>query len=196
MICGQKVRLRAPERSDFESYARWVNNKEIWQYLGEGPVFESMTIATRDDAENWYMKWLRDPNRRAFSVEDLNGVLIGNCQLMEIDWNARHAQLAITIGEPDYWSHGYGTDAICLLLDLAFNGYNLHRVFLTVVDFNERAKRCYEKCGFRVEGLQRQHDFVDGVYHDAVAMSILEDEYRELRRGTPGTGTSSEPIGA
>jgi len=41
------------------------------------------------------------------------------------------------------------------------------------------AKRLYEKVGFKEEGIMREAIFRNGVYHDYVVMSILEDEYRD-----------------
>jgi RimJ/RimL family protein N-acetyltransferase len=57
----------------------------------------------------------------------------------------------------------------------------LHRIALTVLDDNERARRCYLKCGFREEGRLRSSRFRDGVWHDEIQMSILEDEFRSSR---------------
>ena len=58
----------------------------------------------------------------------------------------------ISIGEPDAWGQGYGTEATGLMLWLAFERIGLHRVGLSVFSFNERAIRSYEKAGFRLEG--------------------------------------------
>jgi RimJ/RimL family protein N-acetyltransferase len=59
----------------------------------------------------------------------------------------------------------------------AFTGLALHRVALTVFEFNSRAIRAYEKCGFVVEGRARQAIFRDGRFWDELHMSILLDEW-------------------
>lgn len=174
MSVGEKVRLRAPERGDLEKYRQWVNRREVWQYLGDGPMFMSP-----ENEEEWFEKTIKDPNQRLLSVETIDGILIGNCSLMGIDWLSRSAELAITIGESEYWGKGYGGDTIKLLLDLAFNQYNLHRVYLHVLDNNIRGRRCYAKCGFREEGVLRESAYLHGEYRDFVIMGILEDEYRQ-----------------
>jgi RimJ/RimL family protein N-acetyltransferase len=56
---------------------------------------------------------------------------------------------------------------------------NLHRVELEVFDYNSRAIRCYEKCGFKLEGRRREAMFRDGRYHDALIMAILREEFEE-----------------
>jgi RimJ/RimL family protein N-acetyltransferase len=46
-----------------------------------------------------------------------------------------------------------------------------------VFAFNFRAIHVYEKLGFVREGLRREVLFMDGVYHDAVVMGLLQYEY-------------------
>jgi RimJ/RimL family protein N-acetyltransferase len=48
---------------------------------------------------------------------------------------------------------------------------------LRVFDYNHRAIRAYEKCGFQHEGAMRQAHFADSAYHDELIMGILREEY-------------------
>ncbi|NLG24638.1 MAG: GNAT family N-acetyltransferase, partial [Clostridiales bacterium] len=41
-----------------------------------------------------------------------------------------------------------------------------------------RAIRCYEKCGFQLEGRLRQDIYSDGAYRDLLMMGVLRDERR------------------
>lgn len=63
---------------------------------------------------------------------------------------------------------------------------NLHRVSLGVLDYNMRAQRCYEKCGFRVELRERQARLRNGHWCDHILMGILQDEFFERNQATPG----------
>jgi RimJ/RimL family protein N-acetyltransferase len=49
-----------------------------------------------------------------------------------------------------------------------------------VVEYNARALRAYQKCGFVIEGREREAAFVDGTWFDDVMMGILDREYREM----------------
>ena len=64
--------------------------------------------------------------------------------------------------------------------DFAFRELKLHRLSLDVFSFNTRAKKAYEKAGFRVEGSLRDAIWDNGVYADDILMSILEDEWQQL----------------
>lgn len=86
------------------------------------------------------------------------------------------------IGIKEYLGNGYGIEAIKILQDFVFNRLNLNRLQLEVHDFNERAYRCYLKCGFKEEGRLREKSFVNGHYSDTIYMSILKREYEEMKK--------------
>jgi hypothetical protein len=68
------------------------------------------------------------------------------------------------------------------MLDHAFGTLGLHRIALFVFEFNERAVRAYQRCGFVVEGRARESIWRDGRWWDELAMSVLQTDWR-LARG-------------
>jgi RimJ/RimL family protein N-acetyltransferase len=86
------------------------------------------------------------------------------------------AELSIWIGQ-HFRGGGNGTEALRLALRHAFGPLALHKVYLRVLDYNARAIRTYQKCGFRVEGILRQEMKVNGRWQDLVYMGILADEF-------------------
>jgi RimJ/RimL family protein N-acetyltransferase len=107
--------------------------------------------------------------------------LIGNCGLHDVDLKNRSAVFGIVIGDKNYWSQGYGTDATLTLLRFAFEQIGLNRVELFVYDFNPRAQRAYEKAGFKRSGVKRQGLFRNGAFHDEIMMDILREEWDKLK---------------
>lgn len=177
MITGKKVRLRAIERSDIPTFVRWFNDREVTRYLNR---HEPMSLA---EEECWFKHRLDHPDGVIYAIETLDGVHIGNIGLHAINWKDRSATLGIIIGEKNYWDQSYGSDAIRTMLGVAFNEMNLNRVELAVFDFNRRAIRCYEKCGFTLEGREREVLFREGKYHNQLRMSILQREFRRVDTG-------------
>ncbi len=107
--------------------------------------------------------------------------LIGTCAFSQLDGDNGSALYHITIGEQDAWGHGYGTEATRLMVDHAFGALGLHRIGLSVFEFNERAIRSYVSCGFVIEGRARQAIWRDGRWWDELSMSILDAEWRQRR---------------
>ena len=176
---GQLVRLRALERSDLENAYKWINDGEVTQYLMARYPY------SHADEE----KWLAEADTGncyadlRLAIETNDGVHIGNCGLHRGRPEDRTAELGIMIGDKSYWSNGYGTDAMLTLLRFAFHQMNLHKVALGVFEFNERAQACYRKCGFVLEGRNREDYFQDGRYWDIIRMSVLDREFEALHGG-------------
>ncbi|MGC8874793.1 MAG: GNAT family N-acetyltransferase [Chloroflexia bacterium] len=195
MLIGERVRLRAIEREDLPRCVAWLNDPEVVRYL------TLYLPLSREDEERWFEGYLQDPRRKVLAIEAETGEHIGNIGLEEIDWKNRCAELGIFIGEKDRWGQGYGTDAVRTLLRFAFEELNLNRVQLHVFAFNERARRCYIRCGFVEEGRQRQAHYTEGRYHDVILMSILRAEWDALQadpcarsaKGKPGNRGSPVP---
>jgi RimJ/RimL family protein N-acetyltransferase len=117
-------------------------------------------------------------DRASFVIADpASDAARGEIVLMDIDELNRCADLRISLFYEDDFGRGYGTEALRLVLDYAFNTLKLHRVGLDVFDYNARAIHVYEKLGFRREGVLRDALYYDGAFHDSVLMSILEDEW-------------------
>jgi RimJ/RimL family protein N-acetyltransferase len=170
-IVGKKTRLRAIERSDIPTFVHWLNDPEVTQYLA---MYMPMSQAQE---ERWFEAQLEKRDGFILGIETFDGKLIGNLGLVNVDWKNSQALLGIVIGEKEYWNHGYGADAITALLGFAFKQMNLHRVHLATYEYNERAIKCYQKCGFKLEGRMRQAHFYGGRYHDELVMGILREEF-------------------
>lgn len=174
MLYGKRVRLRAIEREDIPAFLRWFNDPEVRQWL------TSIQLLSRAKEERWFEEQLARTNDLILGIEvqvDQGWTLIGNIGLHGLDWKNRRATLGIVIGERDFWDKGFGTEAIEVLLRYAFLELGLHRVELEVFEENRRARRCYEKVGFREEGIRREAVFRDGRFQDLVIMSILAREF-------------------
>lgn len=56
------------------------------------------------------------------------------------------------IGDSKNQGKGIGTFAVKEILNHGFNNLNLNRIQLNVLNYNHRAIKLYEKCGFKLEG--------------------------------------------
>ncbi len=174
MLTGERVTLRAIERDDLQRL--WEFNNDLAVELaggGDPPMPQSYERLVADLEREW-QKGGRDDSLFAIEVD---GAIIGLCQLSNFNQTARNAELGITIGDKEYWGQGYGSEAIALLLHYAFQYRNLNRIWLWCHGANQRGIRAYKGCGFVEEGRLRQHVWSNGSYDDAVYMGILRDEW-------------------
>ncbi|MDD1768201.1 MAG: GNAT family N-acetyltransferase [Methanomassiliicoccales archaeon] len=179
MLEGKKIRLRAVERVDLPIFVKWINDLEVTEFLAINPPM------SMEEEEKWFAN-LGKTEDKVFSVDTMDGKLIGNVGLMKFNWEDRSVLFGIMIGEKEYWNKGYGTDAIETLLRYVFEEMNMNKVYLIADEGNARALRCYEKIGFRKEGLLRQNRYKNGRYSDDVEMSMLQEEWRERSSGQRG----------
>ena len=105
---------------------------------------------------------------------------IGNIYLTGIDYVSRKATSHILIGNHDYWNDGYGTEAMRLLLDYAFNHRNLRRIEAIVLEDNIGSCKMHEKLGYKREGLLRESVYKDGCYKNQVYYALLKSEYKSV----------------
>lgn len=172
-LVGDRIYLSPRNNEDVEKFTEWMNDFQVTDYTGRSGSLMSL------EGEKRYLEEKYNP-QASFSIVTLDeDKLIGTVGLEKINTINRSAVLGIFIGEKDYLSKGYGTEAIRLILDFGFNYMNLHNIKLELISFNERALKCYKKCGFIETGRTRENVFVNGKYYDTISMDILSNEFNE-----------------
>ena len=158
-LYGGRIVLRDKRSDDAENDYRWRSDPELARLDAAIPLTMSFER---------YLKLFEDqmkyptPGSHHYSIDTLDGRFIGNCMYYDMDTVNLEAQLGIVIGDRDYWSDGYGYDAVTTLLDHMFNARSLKRVYLHTLEWNGRAQKSFSKCGFNaVKPVRRMaHDFI------------------------------------
>ena len=174
---GERLRLRRVEREDVKKFHEWVNDPVVTEGLA---LLYPMSM---EDDEDWFQRSRqRDIWERPYAIDLRDGEawrLIGNCTFFDLEPEARSAEVGIMIGDKSVWNQGLGTEAMGLLLRIAFETMNLNRVFLRVYAYNQRAVRAYEKAGFILEGTMRQAVYKHGKFGDVNFMSVLRSDWEK-----------------
>ena len=172
-LAGDRVELRRHAPENFRLYGEWYGDPEIWRLTSwaAAPLSPSAVERLFEDREH-------SPVDDSFAIH-LRGEdePIGVVSLMNISEANASAELSIIVGRPEDRHHGYGAEAIAVLLDYAFEDRGLNRVGLSVFEFNEDAIAAYGKLGFSEEGRLRRALKRDGAFHDAILMSVLKEEW-------------------
>ena len=172
---GDRIYLSPKGVSDeeIEKFTEWMNDFQVTDYTGR-----SGQITTLIGEKDWLENSAKNNENRNFNIIDLNNdKLVGTIGLEHFNWIERSAVLGIFIGDEDYRSNGYGTEAIKLLLEYGFKYLNLQNIKLDLMEFNERALKCYQKCGFKEYGRRRKCKYINGKFYDTISMDILAEEF-------------------
>lgn len=174
MFEGDKVRLRAYTREDLPETRSYVNEEGVGDLLRSDILFPFRP----EDQEKWYESLdAKSDKEYSFAIESReDGAFLGGCGVVEIRAKDRVGRIGMFLGK-EHIGKGYGIDALRVLVAFCFNEINLNKLKLDVFSFNERAVRCYEKAGFKREGVLRQDAYRYGRYHDVIVMGLLRSEW-------------------
>lgn len=173
-IVGETIYLRGLERADLEgAYFDWLNDREVTKFLESGRF-----PSTKEGMEEYYNNTVLSENNVMFGIIDKKADKhIGNIKLGPINWITRIASLGIMIGDKESWGKRYGTEAIRLVSDYAFNKLNLHKLTAGVAAINKGSVRAFERAGFEVEGRAKKQFFLNGEYYDSLYLGMTRQDF-------------------
>lgn len=174
---GKNIFLSPLSKEDIlNDYAGWLNNQETTLFMGSGRF--PLTI---DALKGYIDSYNSSKDGMLLGIflkkTSRHTKHIGNITLHQIDWRNRHAEIGILIGDNKSQGKGRATEAICLISEHAFNKLNLRRICTGMVKGNEGSRRAFEKAGFKVEGMLREHFYLNGKYLDCYRMGLLKSEF-------------------
>ena len=158
-------------KQDFDRLISWIDTEELMIQFS-GSIFNYPI--THEQLE----KYLNDHIRMVYKVTLVEtGETIGHCELDKIDEKNRSAGICrVLIGDIKYRNKGFGKMIIRELIKIAFSDLHIHRLHLNVFDFNCQAIRCYEECGFSIEGLLMDTTRIGNKYWSVYNMSIINKD--------------------
>jgi RimJ/RimL family protein N-acetyltransferase len=174
VLRSARITLRRPRPDDVAARLQLGGDAEIHRMYG-GSLADLRPL-TEEAARRWLERLL--DHDHAWIIEA--GALIGAIRLHSVDFKDRRASLAVGIEDKTRLGIGLGPEAIGLVLNYAFRILELHRLSVRVVAYNTRAIRAYQKCGFVIEGTEREAAFVDGAWHDDIMMGLLDRQWAAL----------------
>lgn len=178
LIETKRLTLRAVEPEDAEFLASLFN--EAGASDPDAP--RELIYPVSEEAE---MAWISSLPRRSGDAQMIiekrkGGAALGIVSVDEMDWRNASARLRIRITR-ESWENGFGAEAIGATVAFLFDRMNFRRVWLRVDEGNSRAIRCFEQCGFVLEGVMREDHVRDGGWRNSLLMSKLKSDRREER---------------
>ena len=167
-----KFSLRPFRDGDEDSLVRYADNRNIWINLRD----HFPNPYTMDDAK-WWINRVKDASPvLSFAIASESDEVIGGIGLVLGEANARKsAEVGYWLGEP-FWGHGIMTVALGMLVDYAFENFDLVRLSAYVLEYNPGSARVLEKAGFTREGVLRKACIKDGKVVDEFLYALVREE--------------------
>ncbi|MEU8541269.1 GNAT family protein [Streptomyces sp. NPDC048717] len=170
-LTGELVTLRPVTEDDVPAFLPMNSDPEIQRLTGSHADFTEAAL------RQWYATRGARPDRLDLAVvERASGRVVGEAVLNAWDRPNESCGFRICL-VPDVLGRGLGTEATRLIVGHALETLGLYRVWLEVYAFNPRARRAYEKAGFRAEGVLRGALLWKGERVDATVMSVIAPEW-------------------
>ena len=173
LLVGERLYLRGLVDSDAEGrYPAWLNDQETCAGNSHAVFPYGIYQAAAYIRE---VQTSRDALVLAIvaSADDRH---IGNIALQNIHPIHRSADLAILVGEREYWGQGYGLEAARLLCRHGFVALNLQRIQCGTYESNVAMQKLALALGMRQEGVRRRAAYKSGAYVNVVEYGLLREE--------------------
>jgi len=162
--------LREWEITDIESVAVNANNNKIAEKLRN--VFPHPY--SKVDAEFFVNMCINaDKTKDLFLAIDVDGKAVGSIGVFkQDDVYCKSGELGYWLGE-EYWGKGIVTEAIKQICEIAFDKFDIVRIFAEPYSHNIGSRKVLEKAGFELEGIMKKGVFKNGEIHDYCMYSLI-----------------------
>jgi RimJ/RimL family protein N-acetyltransferase len=155
----------------------WVNNPRIVDTLSDIFLYPHSEKNTRE-----FLELATSSDWKGFVIAHIDTEeYIGQIGFVKLDEKNGWGELGIVIGKEENHGKGYGTEALKLICDFAFEQLRLNRVELVCWSFNAKGRRVYEKVGFVQEGVRRKKRYRGGEFYDEICYGLLKEEWEALQ---------------
>ena len=171
--------IRPSVREDLDTFYEWELRPEVTEF------FSIPDNQSFQDVKDKFMKDLNDPQAEQFTILlKPQGRMIGRIVIADIEEGWKAELWRIYIADTELRGKGLGCQAMCAMMRHFFEDLGLHRMYLDHYTGNP-ASKLYLGLGFKYEGVLRQNCRKNGILYDVHLMSMLKEEYEELKHSLP-----------
>lgn len=172
-IAGERIYLRILTPDDVnKDYAEWLKDEAITQFLEI-----RWKVFTPEEIREYVRLMNESPDNFLFGIFlKGNNEHIGNIKIGEINQMHRFGDVGLLIGNKNMWGKGYGTEAVRLATQYAFEEINLNHLKAGLYADNKGCYKAFIKAGYREVGRYKSSRFYKGVYVDEILLETYRDE--------------------
>lgn len=157
---------------DISTRVDWINNPAIHNTM----YFE--IPASIDKTEIWYENNVNNESRIDFTFK-IDSVIIAMGGFTNISKEHKNAEFYVMVN-PEMHGKGIGKEVSQWMFNYAFSVLKLNKIYLYTNDDNISAYSIYEKSGFKLEGIIREHKWKNGHFQNRRFYGLLLSEWKHL----------------
>ncbi len=169
----ERLRLRPPEPEDLVPLHAIMSRDEVARWLCWEPRSVQEVSRALDRQIN------QDRTKELALVAELRdtGEMVGHLTLTLGSPEHKQGEIGFMF-HPDHQGRGYATEASRVVVALAFEAYDLHRVYARLEPRNRASARVLEKVGMRLEAHLIENEWVKGEWQSEAEYALLAREWR------------------
>ncbi len=171
-----KIFLRPITLEDGEMIVKWRNSENIRNHCFD------KTIVTLESNALFYKNYIETGKYKQFIVNRVDddfsmiSYAIASIYLKDIDNVNHRCELCIFTSDDEEWNSESQAIAIKMMIEKAFNEYNIHKIYSYVISNNKDEIALLKNAGFKEEGLLKKEALsLDGKYIDVVRMCVINE---------------------
>lgn len=175
-VATDRLLLGTFDRSDAEALAGYLCLRDSQRYI-EGVMRDKHDVSAALKQLRQQVNLQRPGDTLTLAMRlATDQRLVGHVSLRWSDATAGQAELRF-IMHPRFTGQGYAHEAIRAMLDIAFDHFRIHRVFVRCDGRNPHSAKMFEQMGMRLEAHYREHALFQGEWDEEMHFAILDREW-------------------
>ena len=167
---GKSVYLRALEPEDLSFLFEHENDEDFWQVSHTQQPFSKYLL--KKYLENAHLDFYEIKQLRLVIALKETDTPVGMVDLY--DYNQKHKRAGIGILVVKKFQHkGYASEALQLIINHAFNYFDIHQLFACIGTENIKSIQLFETAKFKVSGIKKDWNFYKDKFHDELFLQLI-----------------------
>lgn len=175
----ERLRIRQFRTDDFEQYAEYHRNKEVYRYLYQDPPSDEELQMNFSNALKGQLS--SDGDSLSLAVVRVSDETVTGEVILKMSNKAALQGEVGYIFNPRFAGNGYAAEAVSTMVDIGFDDIGFNRIFARLDPKNRGSVGVVERLQFRREAHLIQNDLFKGVWGDEYIYAILANEWRSRR---------------